>query len=137
MMRRRFAHAWLIACASAAKPTTLQVATYNVMNPVHKSVGSNREADDDKLWLARGRRQAAFVADALGAADVICFQEWFFEPRWSQLFEEALSAYRLCTARRRGVHRRGQKVVARGAVQSGALKKRVPRRAALRALHYF
>ena len=103
-MRRRFAHAWLIACASAAKPTTLQVATYNVLNPVHKSVGNNREADDDALWLARGRRQAAFVADALGGADVICLQEWFFEPRWSQLFEDALPSYRLCTARRRGVH---------------------------------
>ena len=81
-MRRRFAHAWLIACASAAKPTTLQMATYNILNPVHKSVGGGRESDIDELWLARGRRQAAFVADALGAADVICFQEWFFEPRW-------------------------------------------------------
>ena len=92
-----------IACR-AAKPTTLQVATYNVLNPVHKSVGNNREADDDALWLARGRRQAAFVADALGAADVICLQEWFFEQRWSQLFEEALPSHKLCTARRRGVH---------------------------------
>ena len=92
-----------IACR-AAKPTTLQIATYNVLNPVHKSVGNNREADDDKLWLARGRRQAAFVADALGAADVICLQEWFFEPRWQKLFEEALPSHELCTARRRGVH---------------------------------
>ena len=92
-----------IAC-HAAKPTTLQIATYNVLNPVHKSVGNRREADDDELWLARGRRQAAFVADALGAADVICLQEWFFEPRWSQLFEEALPSHRLCTARRRGIH---------------------------------
>ena len=83
MMHRRFAHAWLIARAFAAKPTTLQVATYNILNPVHKSVGGGRESDIDELWLARGRRQAAFVADALGAADVICFQEWFFEPRWS------------------------------------------------------
>ena len=47
-----------IACR-AAKPTTLQIATYNVLNPVHKSVGNSREADDDALWLARGRRQAA------------------------------------------------------------------------------
>ena len=92
-----------IAC-HAAKPTTLQIATYNVLNPVHKSVGNRREADDDELWLARGRRQAAFVADALGGADVICFQEWFFEPRWQALFEEALPAHRLCTAQRRGVH---------------------------------
>ena len=106
-MHRQFTHAWLLACARAcyaAKPTTLQVATYNVLNPVHKSVGNNREADDDELWLARGRRQAAFVADALGAADVICFQEWFFEPRWQKLFEEALPSHKLCTARRRGVH---------------------------------
>ena len=104
MMRRRFAHAWLIACASAAKPTTLQVATYNVLNPVHKSVGNHREADNDELWLARGRRQAAFIADALGAADVICLQEWFFEPHWENIFKEAIPSHKLCTARRRGVH---------------------------------
>ena len=106
-MTRRLAFALILARAivsHAAKPTTLQVATYNILNPVHKSVGGGRESDIDELWLARGRRQAAFVADALGGADVICFQEWFFEPRWSQLFEEALPAHRLCTARRRGVH---------------------------------
>ena len=104
MMRRRFAHAWLIACASAAKPTTLQVATYNVLNPVHKSVGGGRESDIDELWLARAQRQASFVAETLGAADVICLQEWFFEPRWQKLFEEALPSHSLCTARRGGVH---------------------------------
>ena len=83
-MTRRLAFALILARAivsHAAKPTILQVATYNVLNPVHKSVGNNREADDDALWLARGRRQATFVADTLGAADVICLQEWFFEPR--------------------------------------------------------
>ena len=101
MMRRRFAHAWLLAACHAAKPTTLQVATYNILNPVHKSVGGGRESDIDELWLARGQRQASFVADALGAADVICLQEWFFEPRWQKVFEEALPSHRLYTARRR------------------------------------
>lgn len=107
MMRLRFAHAWFLACpmvCHAAKPTTLKVATYNVLNPVHKSVGSGREADDDKQWLARGKRQAAFVAEALGTADVVCLQEWFFEPRWQALFEQALPSHHLCTARRRGIH---------------------------------
>ena len=107
MMRLRFAHAWFLACpmvCHAAKPTTLKVATYNVLYPVHKSVGSGREADDDKQWLARGKRQAAFVAEALGTADVVCLQEWFFEPRWQALFEQALPSHHLCTARRRGIH---------------------------------
>ena len=40
MMRWRFAHAWLIAYASAAKPTTLQVATYNILDWGHEGLYS-------------------------------------------------------------------------------------------------
>ena len=98
--------ALLLAAAAALRPPTqLRVATFNLLAPVHKSgVGATREADDDATWLARGARLADFVAETLGSSDALCLQEWFFEPRWGKMFEEALPRHALVTSRRRGVH---------------------------------
>ncbi|KAH8082952.1 Ca2-binding protein [Aureococcus anophagefferens] len=98
--------ALLLAAAAALRPPAqLRVATFNLLAPVHKSgVGATREADDDASWLARGARLADFVAETLGSSDALCLQEWFFEPRWGKMFEEALPRHALVTSRRRGVH---------------------------------
>ena len=90
--------ALLLAAAAALRPPPqLRVATFNLLAPVHKSgVGATREADDDATWLARGARLADFVAETLGSSDALCLQEWFFEPRWQKLFEEALLCQMTC-----------------------------------------
>ena len=81
-MRRRYAHAWLIA---RQRGEANDPASRNLQRPEpgpQKRRQPPRSRRRRAVAAARGRRQAAFVADALGAADVICLQEWFFEPRW-------------------------------------------------------
>lgn len=81
----------------------LRVATFNTLAPIHKStLSGGREGETESLWQPRGRAAVELIRRSL-SADVICLQEFWFEPGWVSMFED-LDGYALHTARRRGVH---------------------------------
>lgn len=100
--------AWLLLLCSGSFGSfcwSLRVATFNMLAPVHKSAGPEvREGECEWLWMPRGRQAVQFIAKALKGCDVICLQEFWFEPAWVELFEQMLGSYVLLTARRSGLH---------------------------------
>lgn len=95
----------LFASSLGSLCRSLRVATFNMLAPVHKSAGPEvREGECEWLWLPRGRQAVQFMAKALKGCEVICLQEFWFEPAWMQLFEEMLGNYVLLTAQRSGLH---------------------------------
>ena len=94
----------LIFLLTTTVAVALKIATFNCLAPVHKSHGERRESEVETAWYPRATKVLEMVNSLnTGGVSVLCLQEFWFDPRWVELFRDGTSL-ELVTARRRGVH---------------------------------
>mmetsp|Transcript_12581 Transcript_12581/g.16360 ORF Transcript_12581/g.16360 Transcript_12581/m.16360 type:complete len:436 (+) Transcript_12581:127-1434(+) len=79
----------------------LSISTFNVLAPCYKRIGGKalggslkprpREAQFPELWKDRASKLANFLVTSLEDSDIICLQEYWFEPGFQKIFQRALS----------------------------------------------
>lgn len=79
----------------------LSVLTWNTLAPCYFRCGHGVEADEPSSYLARHARICAALSKA--DADIVCLQEYWFEPSLLKLYEETLGEqYQIISLRRSG-----------------------------------
>ncbi|KAG5190697.1 Endonuclease/exonuclease/phosphatase [Tribonema minus] len=63
----------------------------------------SRESECDAMWRARARSTVEFVKESMTGSDIICFQEYWFQDAYQELFREQLEQeYSFFTKQRTG-----------------------------------
>lgn len=85
------------ACRDAVRTgpvrfSNMSVATFNVLAPCYKAVGSgDLESNHPELYTRRHRAIADFIK-SMGPIDVLCLQEWWFQKDVQHIYKDALES---------------------------------------------
>ena len=100
--------------------TALTITTFNILAPVHRSMKDHllgedeeecrggtmkqpprRESEREDWWLPRAKGVANYISKKFSLSDVILLQEWWFDDKFSAVFDLAWGgAFERCTERR-------------------------------------
>lgn len=69
----------------------LTITTFNILAPVHRSMDAlhHRESEREDWWRPRAEGVAAYISTQLSSSDVILLQEWWFDARFTTVFDSA------------------------------------------------
>ncbi|KAL3788729.1 hypothetical protein HJC23_012285 [Cyclotella cryptica] len=89
----RFNRLWL-CCLFALSGVThsFTITTFNILAPVHRSMGhsNRRESERETWWRPRAEKVAKYIADNLSTSDIILLQEWWFDEKFTGVFDSIL-----------------------------------------------
>ncbi|KAL7484345.1 hypothetical protein ACHAW6_009984 [Cyclotella cf. meneghiniana] len=89
----RFNRLWL-CCLFALNELTFSftITTFNILAPVHRSMGhsNRRESERETWWRPRAEKVAKYIADNLSSSDIILLQEWWFDEKFTGVFDSIL-----------------------------------------------
>ena len=96
---------------SLSTVNSLTITTFNILAPVHRSMKGEgecdalprRESEREDWWLPRAESVANYIASNYALSDIILLQEWWFDDKFTAVFDIALSdAFELVAERRPG-----------------------------------
>ncbi|KAL7471704.1 hypothetical protein ACHAXS_012005 [Conticribra weissflogii] len=75
--------------ASNALVGAFTITTFNILAPVHRSMGhtNRRESEREDWWRPRAEAVATYISENLASSDVILLQEWWFDDQFSSIFD--------------------------------------------------
>mmetsp|Transcript_3176 Transcript_3176/g.7513 ORF Transcript_3176/g.7513 Transcript_3176/m.7513 type:complete len:449 (-) Transcript_3176:139-1485(-) len=75
--------------ASNALVGAFTITTFNILAPVHRSMGhtNRRESEREDWWRPRAEAVASYISEKLASSDVILLQEWWFDDQFSSIFD--------------------------------------------------
>lgn len=69
--------------------TAFTITTFNILAPVHRSMGSTnqRESEREDWWRPRAEAVAKYISENMASSDIILLQEWWFDEKFSSIFD--------------------------------------------------
>lgn len=74
----------------------LTITTFNILAPVHRSMRigdislNNRESERESWWRPRAEGMANYISCKFSKSDVILLQEWWFDEKFTTVFDSML-----------------------------------------------
>lgn len=84
----------------------LTITTFNILAPVHRSMNAmnHRESSREEWWRPRAEGVATYISTKFASSDVILLQEWWFDEKFTSVFDSVIGEnfYRIAERRPSG-----------------------------------